>query len=120
MALFWGFLLSYRFESSDTNEKVRETEWKELSGCQNVTRTECDFSSAVTKYYDEHEVRIRAERGKELSPWSSIFEMTPYAIGMISVYTATFLVKLPSAHNCGKMCVVSIAENNKNWCFSQM
>ncbi|XP_021155450.1 interferon alpha/beta receptor 1 isoform X2 [Columba livia] len=78
------FSAEYRwFESSDTNEKVRETEWKELSGCQNVTRTECDFSSAVTKYYDEHEVRIRAERGEELSPWSSIFEMTPYAIAQI-------------------------------------
>ncbi|NWS66440.1 INAR1 protein, partial [Crotophaga sulcirostris] len=60
-----------------------ETEWKELPGCQNVTRTECDFSSAITKYDDTHHLRIRAERRGEVSPWSSIFEMTPYFIAQI-------------------------------------
>ncbi|OPJ66463.1 interferon alpha/beta receptor 1 [Patagioenas fasciata monilis] len=78
------FSAEYRWcESVDTNEKEWKTEWKELPGCQNITLTECDFSSAITKYYDEHDVRIRAERGEELSPWSSIFEMTPYAIAQI-------------------------------------
>ncbi|NXF31705.1 INAR1 protein, partial [Nyctibius bracteatus] len=60
-----------------------ETEWKELHGCQNVTHTECDFSSAITKYYDTHHVHIRAERREEVSPWSSIFEMIPYFIAQI-------------------------------------
>ncbi|KFV97500.1 Interferon alpha/beta receptor 1, partial [Fulmarus glacialis] len=68
-----------RFEDFETNE----TEWKELPGCQNVTCTECDFSSAITEYYDTHHVRIRAERREEVSPWSSIFEMIPYFIAQI-------------------------------------
>ncbi|KAM6139848.1 interferon alpha/beta receptor 1 isoform 2-T2 [Pterocles gutturalis] len=67
------------FEDSGTDE----TEWKELPGCQNVTHTECDFSSAITKYYDTHHVRIRAERREEVSPWSSIFEIIPYFTAQI-------------------------------------
>ncbi|NXE08148.1 INAR1 protein, partial [Lophotis ruficrista] len=73
------FSAEYRFEDFETNE----TEWKELPGCQNVTRTECDFSSAVTEYYDTHHVRVRAERREEVSPWSSIFEMIPFFIAEI-------------------------------------
>ncbi|KFZ69544.1 Interferon alpha/beta receptor 1, partial [Podiceps cristatus] len=74
------FSAEYRwFEGSETNE----TEWKELPGCQNVTHTECDFSSAITEYYDTHHVRIRARRREEVSPWSSIFEMIPYFIAQI-------------------------------------
>lgn len=110
LVLFLGCVHSCRFEDFVTNE----TEWKELPGCQNVTHTECDFSSAITKYYDTHHVRIRAERGEEVSPWSSTFEMNPYLIGMSSIYTVTFLVKCPSAHYCGKMHVVSMAQNNMN------
>ncbi|XP_053911411.1 interferon alpha/beta receptor 1 isoform X2 [Cuculus canorus] len=60
-----------------------ETEWKELRGCQNVTHTECDFSSAITKYDDIHHLRIRAKRREEVSPWSSIFEMIPCFIAQI-------------------------------------
>ncbi|NWQ97744.1 INAR1 protein, partial [Burhinus bistriatus] len=74
------FSAEYRFEDFTTDEM----EWKELPGCQNVTHTECDFSSAITEYYDNHHVRIRAERREEVSPWSSIFEMTPYVIAQIS------------------------------------
>jgi len=92
------FIFSYRFEDFETNE----AEWKELPGCQNVTRMECDFSSAITEYYDTHHVRIRAERREEVSPWSSIFEMVPYYIGMSSVYTVIFFVKCPLAHYCGE------------------
>ncbi|XP_064327002.1 interferon alpha/beta receptor 1 isoform X2 [Phalacrocorax carbo] len=66
-------------ESFETNG----TEWKELPGCQKVTCMECDFSSAITKYCDEHHVRVRAERGEEVSPWSSIFVMVPYSIAQI-------------------------------------
>ncbi|NXK54246.1 INAR1 protein, partial [Chauna torquata] len=70
---------SRRFDDLETNV----TEWKELPGCQNVTHTECDFSSAITEYYDMHHVRIRAERREDKSPWSSIFEMIPYYIAQI-------------------------------------
>ncbi|KFQ11486.1 Interferon alpha/beta receptor 1, partial [Leptosomus discolor] len=74
------FSAEYRwFEDFVTNE----TEWKELPGCQSVASMECDFSSAITKYYDTHHVRIRAERREEVSPWSSIFEMIPYLIAEI-------------------------------------
>ncbi|XP_072194176.1 interferon alpha/beta receptor 1 isoform X2 [Excalfactoria chinensis] len=67
------------FDDLQTNEP----EWRELSGCQNVSHTECDFSSAITAYYDMHHVRIRAERREDKSPWSSIFEMIPYEIAQI-------------------------------------
>lgn len=115
LVLFWGRFLSDRFEDFEPNE----IEWKKLPGCQNVTGTECVFSSAITKYYDTHHVRIRAERREEVSSWSSIFEMIPSLIGMSSIYTITLLVKCPSAHYCGKMCVVSIAHNNMSWWLSQ-
>ncbi|NXY74470.1 INAR1 protein, partial [Glareola pratincola] len=59
------------------------TEWKELPGCQKITHMECDFSSAITEYYDKHHVRLRAERREEVSPWSSIFEMIPFDIAQI-------------------------------------
>ncbi|NXP43873.1 INAR1 protein, partial [Heliornis fulica] len=90
-----NFTLRWNYTGSDTNvtfsaqyrlfgDSARSrTEWKELTGCQNVTRTECDFSSAITEYYDSHHVRIRAEKGEEVSPWSSVFEMTPYFIAQI-------------------------------------
>ncbi|NWY60112.1 INAR1 protein, partial [Chionis minor] len=74
------FSAEYRFDDYMTDER----EWKELPGCQKVTHTECDFSSGITEYYDKHHVRIRAERMEEVSPWSSIFEMTPFVIAQIS------------------------------------
>ncbi|XP_010190545.1 PREDICTED: interferon alpha/beta receptor 1, partial [Mesitornis unicolor] len=90
-----NFTLRWNYTGNDTNVtfsaeyrwfedfEPNETEWKELSGCQNVTGRECDFSSAVTEYYDTHHLRIRAERGEEASPWSDIFEMIPYFIAQI-------------------------------------
>ncbi|KFU99663.1 Interferon alpha/beta receptor 1, partial [Tauraco erythrolophus] len=90
-----NFTLRWNYTGNDTNVtfsaeycwfknlETKETEWKELSGCQNVTRTECDFSSAITEYYDKYHVRVRAERREEVSPWSSIFEMIPYFIAQI-------------------------------------
>ncbi|KFP89266.1 Interferon alpha/beta receptor 1, partial [Apaloderma vittatum] len=60
--------------------EISKTNWEELPGCQNVTRTACGFSLDVTNYYDPHDVRVRAERRGEVSPWSSTFEMTPYYI----------------------------------------
>ncbi|KFQ72720.1 Interferon alpha/beta receptor 1, partial [Phoenicopterus ruber ruber] len=87
-----NFTLRWNYTGKDTNVtfsaeyrwfETNETEWKELPGCQNVTRTECDFSSAITEYYDTHHVRVRTERREEVSPWSSIFEMVPYFIAQI-------------------------------------
>ncbi|XP_009893221.1 PREDICTED: interferon alpha/beta receptor 1 [Charadrius vociferus] len=91
-----NFTLRWNYAGNDTNVtfsaeyrwfedfETGETEWKELPGCQNVTRTECDFSSAITKYYDKHHVRIRAEKREEVSPWSSIVQMIPFDIAQIS------------------------------------
>ncbi|XP_010293820.1 PREDICTED: interferon alpha/beta receptor 1, partial [Phaethon lepturus] len=90
-----NFTLRWNYTGDDTNVtfsaeyqlledfETNETEWKEVPGCQNVTHMECDFSSAITEYYDKHHVRIRAERREEVSPWSSIFEMIPYFIAQI-------------------------------------
>ncbi|XP_068000630.1 interferon alpha/beta receptor 1 [Melanerpes formicivorus] len=90
-----NFTLRWNYTGNDTNLtflaeyqwfedfKTNGTEWKELPGCQNTTSRECDFSSAITKYYDTYLVRIRAQRGQEVSPWSSTFEMIPYLIAQI-------------------------------------
>ncbi|NXD07794.1 INAR1 protein, partial [Nothocercus nigrocapillus] len=60
-----------------------EMEWEELAGCQNVTGTKCDFSSAITEYDVEYHVRLRAETREDKSPWSSYFEMIPSEIAEI-------------------------------------
>ncbi|NXY82771.1 INAR1 protein, partial [Alcedo cyanopectus] len=87
-----NFTLRWNYTGNDINVtfsaefedfETTETEWQELSGCQNVTGMECDFSKAITKYYNIHHLRIRAERREEVSPWSSIFEMIPYDIAQI-------------------------------------
>ncbi|KFZ45462.1 Interferon alpha/beta receptor 1, partial [Antrostomus carolinensis] len=90
-----NFTLRWNYTGNDTNVTfsaeyrwfedfgTSETEWKELPGCQNVAGTECDFSSAITEYYDTHRVRVRAEGRGEVSPWSSVFEMIPYFIAQI-------------------------------------
>ncbi|NWU85389.1 INAR1 protein, partial [Onychorhynchus coronatus] len=52
-------------------------EWQELPGCGNVSGTECDFSSAITQYYDTHLVRVRARAGARVSPWSGVLELVP-------------------------------------------
>ncbi|NXS61924.1 INAR1 protein, partial [Brachypteracias leptosomus] len=73
------FSAEYRFEDFESNA----TEWQKLPGCQNVTGTKCNISSAITKYYNMNHVRIRAEKREEVSSWSSIFEMIPYYIAQI-------------------------------------
>ncbi|NXA49109.1 INAR1 protein, partial [Nothocercus julius] len=60
-----------------------EMKWEELAGCQNVTGTKCDFSSAITEYDVEYHVRLRAETREDKSPWSSYFEMIPSEIAEI-------------------------------------
>ncbi|XP_074826677.1 interferon alpha/beta receptor 1 isoform X1 [Natator depressus] len=69
-----------RFENY---EKEETTDWKEISGCQNVTVTECDFSSAMTFYFDFYNVRIRAEKGEEKSLWSTTLSFSPYSVAKI-------------------------------------
>ncbi|NXA59718.1 INAR1 protein, partial [Mohoua ochrocephala] len=57
--------------------------WRELPGCQAVAGTECDFSSAISEYYDAHYVRVRAHRGHSVSPWSEVLEMVPDHVAQI-------------------------------------
>ncbi|NXT02650.1 INAR1 protein, partial [Jacana jacana] len=90
-----NFTLRWKYTGNDTNVTFSAEyqwfedfntdgiEWKELPGCQDVTHEECDFSSAITEYYDEYHLRIRTERKEEVSPWSSTFEMIPYDIAQI-------------------------------------
>ncbi|NXJ08426.1 INAR1 protein, partial [Odontophorus gujanensis] len=91
-AIDTNFTLKWNYTGDSTNVtfsadfddlQTNEPEWRGLSGCQNVSHTECDFSSAITAYYDMHHLRIRAERREDKSPWSSIFEMIPYEIAQI-------------------------------------
>nr|AAU93528.1 interferon receptor [Gallus gallus] len=97
--------------------QTSEPEWKELSGCQNVSHTECDFSSAITAYYDTHHIRIRAERREAKSPWSSIFEMIPYEIAQIgppeiALQSINGAIKInispPEANQVRKMWLISV------------
>ncbi|XP_051474177.1 interferon alpha/beta receptor 1 isoform X2 [Apus apus] len=125
-----NFTLRWNYTGNDTNVtfsaqyrwsedyNVNETEWKELPGCQNVTGMKCDFSSAITEYYDTHHVRIRAERREEVSPWSSIFEMIPYFIAEIGppgieLKSTNGVIKVkvspPEANQVRKMWLADIA-----------
>ncbi|NXI65813.1 INAR1 protein, partial [Anseranas semipalmata] len=125
-----NFTLRWNYTGNDTNVtfsaeyqlfgdlETNETEWKELPGCQNVTHTECDFSSAITEYYDTHHVRVRAERREDKSPWSSIFEMIPYYIAQIGppeieVQSINGIIKIqvspPEAKQVRKMWILDLS-----------
>ncbi|NXB32368.1 INAR1 protein, partial [Eulacestoma nigropectus] len=87
-----NFTLSWNYSGNDPNvtfsaefqwPKLKDTGWQELPGCRAVAGTECDFSSAITEYYDAHYVRVRAQAGESLSPWSGILEMVPDHIAQI-------------------------------------
>ncbi|NWV10591.1 INAR1 protein, partial [Ptilonorhynchus violaceus] len=87
-----NFTLRWNYSGNDPNvtfsaefqwSEPQDTGWKELPGCQRVAGTECDFSSAITEYYDAHCVRVRAETRDQVSPWSRILEMVPEDIAQI-------------------------------------
>ncbi|NWU27052.1 INAR1 protein, partial [Dyaphorophyia castanea] len=63
--------------------ELGDTGWRELPGCQAVAGTRCDFSSAISEFYDAHRVRVRAQAGELVSPWSELPEMVPYDVAQI-------------------------------------
>ncbi|NXI16193.1 INAR1 protein, partial [Irena cyanogastra] len=63
--------------------KLEDAGWQELPGCQAVVGTGCDFSSAISEYYDVHCVRVRAQAGPLVSPWSEVLEMVPEHVAQI-------------------------------------
>ncbi|NXL78066.1 INAR1 protein, partial [Leptocoma aspasia] len=86
------FTLSWAHGSSEPNvtfsaqlqwPELKDGGWQELPGCQAVAGTSCDFSSAISEYYDAHYVRVRAQAGPLVSPWSEILEMVPEDIAQI-------------------------------------
>ncbi|NXH86557.1 INAR1 protein, partial [Edolisoma coerulescens] len=87
-----NFTLSWNYTGSDPNvtfsaefqwSELEDGGWQELPGCQAVAGTECDFSSAISEYYDAHYVRVRARAGQAVSPWSGILEMVPDHVAQI-------------------------------------
>ncbi|NXS85819.1 INAR1 protein, partial [Erpornis zantholeuca] len=87
-----NFTLSWNYSGNDPNvtfsaefqwSELEDTGWQELPGCQAVAGTECDFSSAISEYYDAHYVRLRARAGPAVSPWSEVLEVLPYHIAQI-------------------------------------
>ncbi|NWW81821.1 INAR1 protein, partial [Climacteris rufus] len=87
-----NFTLSWSYPATDPNvtfsaqfqwSELEDTGWQELPGCQQVAGTECDFSSAITEFYDAHYLRVRAEMGDQVSPWSRTLEMVPEDIAQI-------------------------------------
>ncbi|NXB03612.1 INAR1 protein, partial [Cnemophilus loriae] len=87
-----NFTLSWSCSGNDPNvtfsaefrwSELDDEGWQELPGCQAVAGTECDFSSAMSEYYDVHYVRMRAQAGALVSPWSGILEMVPEHLAQI-------------------------------------
>ncbi|XP_064260680.1 interferon alpha/beta receptor 1-like [Passer domesticus] len=88
-----NFTLSWHFQGTEPGvtfsaqfqwPELEDTGWQELPGCQAVAGTGCDFSSAISEYYDAHYVRVRAQAGPLLSPWSEVLEMVPEHVGTSS------------------------------------
>ncbi|NWZ87240.1 INAR1 protein, partial [Poecile atricapillus] len=87
-----NFTLSWDYNGSDPNvtfsaefqwPELEDTGWQELRGCQAVLGTACDFSAAISEYYDLHWLRVRAQEGPRASPWSRILEMVPEYVAQI-------------------------------------
>ncbi|XP_078513079.1 interferon alpha/beta receptor 1 [Lissotriton helveticus] len=64
--------------------------WQELSGCQNVIVTKCDFSTELD-YLETYKVRVQAKRGSATSRWSKIVKFVPWLIAQIGPPTAVHL-----------------------------
>ncbi|CAN8197107.1 unnamed protein product [Coccothraustes coccothraustes] len=87
-----NFTLSWAWRGSDPRvtfsaqfqwPELEDRGWQELPGCQAVAGTGCDFSSAISEYYDAHYVRVRAQAGPLVSPWSQVLEMVPEHVAQI-------------------------------------
>ncbi|XP_074852918.1 interferon alpha/beta receptor 1 [Carettochelys insculpta] len=79
----YNVTFSAQYKRRSVYDDEEETDWKEMSGCQNATGTECDFSSAITEYLDSYDVRVRAEKGEEKSPWSTSLSFVPHSVAKI-------------------------------------
>ncbi|NXH37948.1 INAR1 protein, partial [Dicaeum eximium] len=87
-----NFTLSWDHSSTEPNvtfsaqfqwPELKDGGWQELPGCQAVAARGCDFSWAISEYYDAHYVRVRARAGPLLSPWSKVLEMVPEHVAQI-------------------------------------
>ncbi|NXQ26011.1 INAR1 protein, partial [Alaudala cheleensis] len=87
-----NFTLSWNYSQTHPNvtfsaqfqwPELQDSGWQELPGCQAVAATGCDFSSAISEYYDPHYVRVRARAGPLLSPWSPVLSMVPEPVAQI-------------------------------------
>ncbi|NXP58248.1 INAR1 protein, partial [Chloropsis cyanopogon] len=87
-----NFTLSWEYSSSEPGvtfsaqfqcPDLEPAGWQELPGCQAVAGLGCDFSSAISEYYDVHCVRVRAQAGPLVSPWSEVLEMVPEQVAQI-------------------------------------
>ncbi|XP_036075036.1 interferon alpha/beta receptor 1 isoform X1 [Rousettus aegyptiacus] len=52
--------------------------WEKLPGCQNITSTECNFSPLKINVLEELNLRIRAEKGNNVSSWSMVDSFIPF------------------------------------------
>lgn len=55
--------------------------WEKLPGCQNITSTECNFSPLKINVLEELNLRIRAEKGNNVSSWSMVDSFIPFKQG---------------------------------------
>ncbi|NWI58317.1 INAR1 protein, partial [Calyptomena viridis] len=87
-----NFTLSWNFPGKDPRvtfsaeykwPESSGAQWKELPGCDNVPGPGCDFSSAITEFYDTLGLRVRAQKRGQVSPWSGVLEVIPEHIAQI-------------------------------------
>ncbi|XP_067849310.1 interferon alpha/beta receptor 1a-like isoform X1 [Heptranchias perlo] len=52
--------------------------WKDVKGCQSISRTECDFTSKDILFLGKYILRVRAQRGSQKSAWLKSKPFTPF------------------------------------------
>ncbi|XP_069744899.1 interleukin-10 receptor subunit beta-like isoform X2 [Narcine bancroftii] len=68
--LKWDHVQSTNYRMTYTvNYRSHVGAWKAVKGCENITRTECDFSSADIIFHGEYFLRLRAHQGNWTSAW---------------------------------------------------
>uniref|UniRef100_UPI00398F28A3 uncharacterized protein n=1 Tax=Pristiophorus japonicus TaxID=55135 RepID=UPI00398F28A3 len=57
--------------------------WKDVKGCKNISRTECDFTSTNILFGGRYILRLQAHRGNQTSTWWQTKSFVPYKQNVI-------------------------------------
>ncbi|XP_051870320.1 interferon alpha/beta receptor 1a-like isoform X2 [Pristis pectinata] len=87
--LKWDDVQNSNYSVSYTVNYRRVGPWKNVKGCESITRTECDFTSADIIFGGEYFLRLQAHHGNQTTAWLDTGSFIPYKnneIGPPSVY----------------------------------